>query len=49
MLDLEVPALSDFEVLHVAGPHVNSTARCGSRIVFDEAISSASRLAIAVG
>ena len=45
LLDLEVPALSDLEVLHVAGPHVDSTAHYGSRIVFDEG----NRLYVTVG
>jgi aldose sugar dehydrogenase len=35
LLDIEGRALTDFEVLHVAGPHVDSTGHYGSRIVFD--------------
>jgi aldose sugar dehydrogenase len=35
LLDIESRALTDFEVLHVAGPHVDSTGHYGSRIVFD--------------
>lgn len=34
-LDMDASELTDFEVLHIAGPHVNSTAHYGSRIVFD--------------
>ncbi|TVR97251.1 MAG: PQQ-dependent sugar dehydrogenase [Rhodospirillales bacterium] len=34
-LDPEVPALTDFTVLFIAEPHVDSTAHYGSRIVFD--------------
>jgi aldose sugar dehydrogenase len=35
LLDTETLELTDFEVLHIAGPHVDSTGHYGSRIVFD--------------
>ena len=36
LLELEARALTDFEVLFVAGPAVTSNAHYGSRIVFDQ-------------
>ncbi len=34
-LDMDLSALLNFEVLHIAGPHINSAAHYGSRIAFD--------------
>lgn len=35
LLDTDAIALTEFETLHVAGPHVQSVGHYGSRIVFD--------------
>lgn len=45
LLDLEARELTDVEVLHIAGPHVDSTGHYGSRMVFDDQ----NRLYVTVG